>query len=71
MKTSLQEALFPTRREVNPCCEPRCLRVFHIEDGTDMFLRSVQFLQELHSAVISQKTVFFVVTAVKMSNFNI
>jgi hypothetical protein len=37
----VQEALFPVRRQVHPRCEPRGLRVFHLEDGGDIILRNV------------------------------
>jgi hypothetical protein len=36
----LQEALFPVLPKVHPRCEPKGLRVFHPEDGGDMFLRN-------------------------------
>jgi hypothetical protein len=42
-------------------------RWLHTADGGDEFLRNVGFTQDLHGAT-SQKTAFFIVTAVKTSN---
>jgi hypothetical protein len=56
MEILLQDALFPVRREIHSR-EPRRLTVPHPEYGGDMLLRD-QFLQELHSVVLSQKTEF-------------
>jgi hypothetical protein len=44
------------------------LRIFHPEDGGDMFLRNVGSYKEQHGVFIPQKTAFFIVTAVKTSH---
>jgi hypothetical protein len=43
MEIPFQEGLFTVRSEAHPRCEPRGLKVYHPEDGGNVFLRNVGF----------------------------
>jgi hypothetical protein len=60
-------ALTSNRCTLRPHCKSRGLRILHHENGDDVLPKRL-FLQEPHGVIISQKTAFFIVAAVKASN---